>query len=798
MNLETAVKSWEQVAPNLRFLGQIALSESDMLNYMERLGKDLNLWNNFVQNSTALAVLAVNCAYYYYNNEGFWKHFCEQLNINCTPSNQAHLGEAIESYLSTINKNFQHRAGPNRYVSHILEQCGVSSYFLNDFVEFMKYLKQRGKWDAVAEFQFNEFSRCVPENLPKYLRSFLTDKGGWAFSTSVAKNLSQLERRLLTPQQLVALPGYRPGFWRDFFALYKGNSFCIPHSTVNELKNQTAPMIAPPFMRWEAPLKCPAHILTSPVGTRPLPKLLIANHQSISSMEYLFIYEFGRGPKSIPATMLEEFSEKYFALDLEKLELDFPCKLTLWFEATGRTLGAGGQRVTNELTVYIIDDLSIGVSDNLVPPEDYTIIELDAPDGYTLTFSTDSTPSGNFVPAWRVACKDTPLQGVLEKGKCSFCVSIPIYRDILRLEDGSKILLKTEVGKGQFVKVEGRPDSDLVLKIQNDEMECNVFSGGRFGEDGILKINTKSLQSGLSSWNAPWGIITQGTGSPFGGLLYIDILLFLEKFSESKKCSDIFFKGFPNGSGSILEKLYDTLHGKKDAKFNVNDIYRLPKKLQAASWVIAACARAFNNAAIEGFDYNEPDQPIPIGTRHAIKWYKHAKAILANDNSDDIENLLNSAPDIRAVYAPGWKKMLEEERSRLERLNHLEQDFSTAMAEWVKQITSAQPSCSGMIACLPNGMSLISAWRSYFRRLAAPEVIYDQARVCSTEAGLTGDLAKILQLVILKDTNRRHLMDNIDIADMSSDLKHYANALKYDEEFPAELVQLKRLLQGQQ
>ncbi|WP_157917328.1 hypothetical protein [Pseudodesulfovibrio profundus] len=740
-------------------------------------------------------MLAVNCAYYTYDDEGFWKHFCNKLN--CNSSMQSDLGEAIEAYMEKIDTNFQPRVGTNRYVGRIMEQCGISRYFLKDFVWFIKHLKQRAKWDATAELQFDDYELCVPEDLPLWLGKFLRDKGGWTFTTSVAKNMSQLNRGLLTHEQLASLPSYRPSFWSDFFKVYGGHSILPPRPSSDEGQIHPTPLFAPPSMRWESPLKCPDHIVTEYVGTLPLPKLIIENPQSIISMEYLLIYDAGQGPRSIQATTLEKLSDYHSSLDLNKLGLGFPCRLRLWFEATGRTVISGGQRVMNELVVNIVDDLSITASSNLVAPEDHLPICLNAPKDYTLSFSTEATHVTDSPNTWVASCRTTPAQGFLKNGSFSLQFSIPIYRDILRLEDDTGTLLKSELDGGQFIYLEGSPGSDLALEIRNDEDKSTIFSGGRFGKDGTLKVNSRSLAQGLYNWAGPWGIVTQGTGSPSGGLLFLDLLTFLETFPEPNQYPEQFFKALPTGSRTSLKEFSKVLRGEGTTSFDVNDIQAFPTKLQTAIWILAACSVAFDDTAIEGVDCDDSEQPIPPKTRFAIQWYRQAKSILTNGDMDAIENLLNGKPDFVAVCSPRWKTILEDEIGRLEDLKHMDADLSEAINEWSFHVTAPLPGTTGMIACLPKGQELISAWRKHYKKLAKPEIPYAEAKKCSGEPGLVGDLAKLLQLAILKNTDRQNLMAPIDATNMSPGLQTYANALKNNEELPTELEGLKRLLEGQ-
>ena len=154
---------------------------------------------------------------------------------------------------------------------------------MRQFVQFIKDLKYGGKWDVVAELDLENYRRCVPENMPKFLGSFLKDKGGWIFTTNVAGCLSQLERGLISHKQISSLPSYRPGFWNDFFNLYEGRSLHYFRKDEAQFEVTSALPSDPPFMYWEASHKSPSYVTTDDVSMLPLPKLVIGKGTRYSS-----------------------------------------------------------------------------------------------------------------------------------------------------------------------------------------------------------------------------------------------------------------------------------------------------------------------------------------------------------------------------------------------------------------------------------------------------------------------------------------------------------------------------------
>jgi hypothetical protein len=206
---------WKSDIRTVSYLGELALERSAVDSLCSELG------TNAAHSPMTLTVLAVNCAYYYLDNDGFWTHFCAKLGVDHSSANTQILGYHIEKYLKTINKRFRERFGPNRYVGAILEQSGITRKQLPKFVDFLRDLGRRYKWDGVLGLDYNRYRLQIPTVGSKYLLNFLHDESGWEFVKDVARHLSQHERGLVEISELEKVKGYHPSFWAEVTGLLK-------------------------------------------------------------------------------------------------------------------------------------------------------------------------------------------------------------------------------------------------------------------------------------------------------------------------------------------------------------------------------------------------------------------------------------------------------------------------------------------------------------------------------------------------------------------------------------------------
>ncbi len=219
-NIAALAPEWQERLRHCKYVGEIYL-HADLLN---RLAEQFN-WYTALQNSlyaSALLVLAVNCAYHYYDEEGFWTHFCRLLRIENSPANHEMLGRVIERQLELLGLRRVTRTGPFRYVGSILEQCGVSRRYISSLAGIVRQIKGFRSWNVVLTMDYLEFQRRIAlMNCSQYLKGFLNDVAGWKFTMQVCQLLAFYQKGYLTLADLKELPGYQPDFWDEFLIRFE-------------------------------------------------------------------------------------------------------------------------------------------------------------------------------------------------------------------------------------------------------------------------------------------------------------------------------------------------------------------------------------------------------------------------------------------------------------------------------------------------------------------------------------------------------------------------------------------------
>lgn len=209
---------WQERLRNCQYAGEIYLTAEE-LNILagEFAARGNNLKDRKDLYEVALLVLAVNCAYHYYDDEGFWKHFCTL--IKCEDNIYEHdiLGRTFENCLRFYGLLRTERSGPFRFVGAILEQCGVSRRYIAAMAHIIRDLRITAGRDYLFKISHYEFRRRIELlNCSRYLKNFLMDQSGWQFTLQVYHLLRQYEEGDITLEDLRELPGFQPDFWDEF------------------------------------------------------------------------------------------------------------------------------------------------------------------------------------------------------------------------------------------------------------------------------------------------------------------------------------------------------------------------------------------------------------------------------------------------------------------------------------------------------------------------------------------------------------------------------------------------------
>ncbi|MFA5823222.1 MAG: hypothetical protein WC853_09120 [Thermodesulfovibrionales bacterium] len=98
IDLKQKASEWQELLKSCEFIGEISLFPQELKSISS------SFWKYHTHLSkeelyAILPVIAVNCAYYYYDDEGFWTHFCEILDVPGVGNFHQYLGDKIEQSL---------------------------------------------------------------------------------------------------------------------------------------------------------------------------------------------------------------------------------------------------------------------------------------------------------------------------------------------------------------------------------------------------------------------------------------------------------------------------------------------------------------------------------------------------------------------------------------------------------------------------------------------------------------------------------------------------------------------------
>lgn len=704
-----------------------------------------------------LAVLAVNCAWHYYDDSGFWRHFCAALGAKCDGATQQYLGERIEAGFLIHSPGYRQRSGPFRFVGPILAHSGVSARYLPRFAQLFRILVDRVGLERLAGGTPVQPCAYYVEGLPRYLADYLDDASGREFIADVATALLQLKNGVIAQDQLVDLPGYRPEFWPLFYQelrqiklrprgsrapggagdrrQYPAPYLYVEGHELEERQNETPNCLFPPFGR-----------------------ICVGNAESLSAGRFALIAEIDG---AIQRIQTESENGRDF-IDLDKLIAHPPAEIVFRVAALGRRAGGSAK----EWRFVLLDKFAVrSPAKARIPPESGADIALEAPEGYTLAFSGIAAKKS--VNGWHIAFHPSPVPAILEAGSIRLPVNIPVSWDLMRLENGAKILVSGDLA-GQWIELSGQPGEEAVITIECDCGEkLAVHTGAWFGENGNKKINAQvALDDALKSWPRSWALLSQGSGSPAGSLLYINIPCLYSSLSSLAKLPEKFFKALPESAKSFC-KLALAISG--NGEFDAELIADFPLALQAISWHAAACAAFIDNRRILSAEIALAR--IDPVARYALHWYRWAGDTLAA-SAPIAEN--SRLPDPATLLDPDW---ISAVASRIEAFNNrlaFQNDTVWVIKEWLLDLDGpARLEYKSRLANAENGRELTDIWRQLLAGGANgwQKRAWSESSRLAGQNGLVGGLAKIALLALLRMTNRLSQMKEVDLTGMPQELR---------------------------
>jgi hypothetical protein len=220
LSLLDYAKLWQEKLEHCHYVGEIYVDQETFKKLAIQFWNQRDELRKIKLYETALLVLAANCAYHFYDDSGFWCHFCEYTNIDETE--QEMIGRSIEKKLESLGMLKKRRTGPFRYVGSILEQCGVSRRHIATLGRIIRMLRDASGWDSLISMSHFEFQNCLDDvACSKYLKNFLADEAGWKFTMDICHLAMLYEEGTMTIEELKELPGYQPDFWDEFLSHFE-------------------------------------------------------------------------------------------------------------------------------------------------------------------------------------------------------------------------------------------------------------------------------------------------------------------------------------------------------------------------------------------------------------------------------------------------------------------------------------------------------------------------------------------------------------------------------------------------
>ena len=194
----------------LVFLGELHLSEEETGQLFHGI-RQCRFFYGSDALQAALAVAAVSAAVYASETAtSYIEVFFSRLDLPVDNRLWEEYGSEILRFLSK-HFNEEDRPGAFRYVRPILNHAGISYRALPAFAKFVDKLFST----CGSSFTKDEYSRCSESVTSRFARRFLVEGPGLEFTRDVIRVLERYRYGLLPATSLDALPGYRPGFWRE-------------------------------------------------------------------------------------------------------------------------------------------------------------------------------------------------------------------------------------------------------------------------------------------------------------------------------------------------------------------------------------------------------------------------------------------------------------------------------------------------------------------------------------------------------------------------------------------------------
>jgi len=696
----TKVAEYQEKLKNCRFAGEIYIDVEEMTELAKKLKHHLELKDYVPMEDswyeTALVVLAVNCAYHYYDDEGFWPHFFRLLKMENTNRNQKVIGEIIEKRLRLLGLDITDRTGPFRYVGNILEQCGMAKRYIMQFARILKELKGFKSWDALLSMGLEEFRKRIDMfNCSRYLKDFLKDTAGWKFTLQVCHILMLLEKDLMAVEDLRCLPEYQPGFWDkllSFVRLEKGKKRnIVPANFSGKAKKRKNASVT---LSWIGAEKYRLEFSDKnfEVFIGRLPELFVSDFKPIEEQRTIMLYE-------APPFAGRIRDKKDLDKVLKKVNDNAPIAGMFSIYSLGRAGNPENGFLIDELEFYLLPPLEIKFEKRLYSFDEEPAICIESEFPVCSNFKGCSNIEDK--RKWIVPSTVKKVEGKIKCGDIEVSLNIPVYRAGLYDEEVKPVryILREELSQNKGFLLSGYPNSRANLTVLQQNTSLPVV----FDESGLSYISSRQLLELLSDNDCHINelFLYDGNRIVSTGAVIID-LMFIAKA--------IYSGNLPKVNVSSSESLIEVLsicsnlcsNDLQEKDFNLKKFPDFHPSLNELVFSIFACAEIFDNVNISVEGKN-------------VDWISHIK-------DERMKQLLKICSQIKdgnvcnrdSLETKAAKVLIPVERwyTRLLCFTDID-EWTLSLSEWALEIKHRKINYKSKIAQLPCGHLLSYAWVQY-------------------------------------------------------------------------------------
>lgn len=702
----TKVAEYQEKLKNCHFAGEIYIDVEEMNKLAKKLKHYLELKDYVPMEDnwyeTALIVLAVNCAYHYYDDEGFWPHFFRLLKMENTNRNQKLIGELIERRLRLLGLDITARTGPFRYVGNILEQCGMAKRYIMQFARILKELKGFKSWDALLLMGLEEFRKRIDMfNCSRYLKDFLMDTAGWKYTLQVSHILMLLEKDLMTVEDLRCLPGYQPGFWDELLSFI-------------QLEKAKKRNILPVFTKrstnfsGKAKKRKKASVKLSWIDAEKyrlefsdrnfdvfigrLPELFVSDFKSIEEQRAIMLYE-------APPFTGRIRDKKDLDKVLKKINDNAPIAGGFSVYSIGRAGNPENGFLIEELEFYLLPPLEIKFEKRLYSSFEDPVISIKSE--FPVYMNLKGCRKIEDGKKWLVPTSVKRVEGTIKCGDIEVSLIIPIYRVGIYDEEEKPVryILREELDRDKDFLLSGYPNSRANLTVLQQNTSLPVV----FDENCLSYISSRQLLELLSDndFHINELFLYDGNRIVSTGAVVIDLM------SVAKA---IYSGNIPRVNVGCNESLKEVLNICSNLcsndlhvkEFNLKKFPDFHPALNELVFSIFACAKIFDdvNIYVEGKN---------------VDWVSYIK-------DERMKQLLKVCSELKRGNVCNWdsldigaaKVLIPVERwyNRLLCFTDID-EWTSSFSEWAIEIKHRKIKCKSKLAQLPCGHLLSKAWIQY-------------------------------------------------------------------------------------